>query len=100
MNSQSYSYSAASSMFYDGKKRIVSQNQYSKKKINNKPVKSKQSFLRVVQNKNKIKGKMGTKQNNNQWKIVNIKKKSKKKSKKKAQKKPNTLKKKGKIPKS
>ena len=36
MNSQSYSYSAASSssMFYDGKKRIVSQNQYSKKKKN------------------------------------------------------------------
>ena len=32
MNSQSYSYSTASSMFYDGKKRIISQNQSSKKK--------------------------------------------------------------------
>ena len=32
MNSQSYSYSSSSSLFYDGKKRIVSQNQSSKKK--------------------------------------------------------------------
>lgn len=104
MNSQFYSYSATSSMFYDGKKRIVSQNQSSKKKINNNPIKSKQSFLRLFQNKNNIKGKMGTKQNNNQWKIVNIKKNSKKKSKKKAKKKlkkkPNSLKKRGKIQKS
>lgn len=94
MNSQSYSYSAASSMYYDGKKHIISQNHSSKKKINNEPVKSKQSFLRLFQNKNKIKGKMGTKHNNNQWKIKHInsskrktmrkyKKKHKKKSKKK-----------------
>jgi len=118
MNSQSYSYSSSSS---NDKKLSVSQNQFIKKKINNNPVKYKKSFLRLVQNKNKIKGKMGTKQNNNPWNIVNItnnskkpKKKAHKKAHKKAKektndktktktkpkKKPNSLKKKGKIQKS
>ena len=103
MKSHSYSYSSSSSMFYNGKKRIVSQKSIQQNKRNNKPIESKQSFLRLVQNKNKIKGKMGTKHNNNQWKIKHInssKRKTMRKSKKKSnslKKKSNSLKKKGKI---
>ena len=100
MKSHSYSYSSSSSMFYNGKKRIVSQKLMQQNKRNNKPIESKQSFLRLVQNKNKIKGKMGTKHNNNQWKIKHInssKRKTMRKSKKKHMKKSKKSKKKGKI---
>ena len=100
MKSHSYSYSSSSSMFYNGKKRIVSQKLMQQNKRNNKPIESKQSFLRLVQNKNKIKGKMGTKHNNNQWKIKHInssKRKTMRKSKKKHKKKSKKSKKKGKI---
>ena len=106
MKSHSYSYSSSSSMFYNGKKRIVSQKSIQQNKINDRPKKSKESFVKLVQKNKNIKLKMGTKHNNNQWKIINInssKRKTMRKSKKSKKKsnslkkKSNSLKKKGKI---
>jgi hypothetical protein len=74
MKSQSYSYSSSmsSSMFSDGKQKIIYGKSHKNQTINNKPTRTNKSFIKLVQNKNKTKGLVGSKKNRNPWKLIKI----------------------------
>ena len=74
MKSQSYSYSSSmsSSMFSDGKQKIIYGKPHKNQTINNKPTRTNKSFVKLVQHKNKTKGLIGSKKNQNPWKIVKL----------------------------
>jgi hypothetical protein len=92
-------------MFSNGKQQIISGKSHNEQTINNQPTRTNKSFVKLVQHKNKTKGLIGSKKNQNSWKIIKInsfKKKPNPKPKKKAKKKHKSLRKpkKGKTRKS
>jgi hypothetical protein len=72
MKSQSYSYSSSSTMFSNGKQKIMSGKSHKEQTINNQPTRTNKSFVKLVQHKNKTKGLIGSKKNQNPWKIVKL----------------------------
>ena len=98
MKSQSYIYSSSSSssVFSDGKQKIISGKSHNEQTINNKPTRSNKSFLQLFKTKNKTNGVMGTKKNKNPWKLIKINSSKKTKRKPKSLRKPRKPKKEGK----
>ncbi len=74
MSSKTYSYSSSTSstMFSNGKQKIIYGKSHKNQTINNKPTRTNKSFIKLVQNKNKTKGLIGSKKNRNPWKLIKI----------------------------
>ena len=74
MSSKTYSYSssASSTMFSNGKQKIIYGKSHKNQTINNKPTKTTKSFVKLVENKHKTKGLIGSKTNSNPWKLIKI----------------------------
>jgi len=77
MSSKTYSYtsstsSTSSTMFSNGKQKIIYGKSHKNQTINNKPTKTTKSFVKLVENKHKTKGLIGSKTNSNPWKLIKI----------------------------